>query len=82
MKLRDGDLRSILDLALVAALLALLLMLAMMLILAPEAEALDDNSAVPVLLLSLTHCWAKLRCERRRRAGVRARCPDLAPAWL
>ncbi len=44
MKLQPGDLRIIIDWALVAVLLALLL------ILAPEVEALDDNSAVPVLL--------------------------------
>lgn len=44
MKLQPGDLRTIIDCALVAVLLALLL------ILAPEVEALDDNSAVPVLL--------------------------------
>ena len=44
MKLLDGDLRTIIDWALVAVLVALLL------ILAPEADALDDNSAVPVLL--------------------------------
>ncbi|MGD9729714.1 MAG: hypothetical protein AB7V39_25515, partial [Nitrospiraceae bacterium] len=44
MKLREGDLRIIIDWALVAVMLALLL------ILAPEVEALDDNSAVPVLL--------------------------------
>ena len=44
MKLRHGDLRTILDWAAVVALIALLV------ILAPEVEALDDNSAVPVLL--------------------------------
>ena len=44
MKLREGDLRTIIDWVLLAIIVALLL------ILAPEAEALDDNSAVPVLL--------------------------------
>jgi len=44
MKLQPGDLRTIIDWTLVAVMLALLL------ILAPEVEALDDNSAVPVLL--------------------------------
>jgi peptidoglycan/xylan/chitin deacetylase (PgdA/CDA1 family) len=44
MKLREGDLRTIIDWVLLAIIVALLL------ILAPEVEALDDNSAVPVLL--------------------------------